>query len=145
MDIAEEELPHIIVGACMEVHQGLGPGLFADAYRACLAKELQLREIMFERDVPLRFDFKGQRIDCAAHLDFVVEKSMLLKVVAEDQLEARHKAELNNYLRLTGLESGFLINFNVVKLRDGIKRLIVSEKAPSLHYRTSGAESAQAQ
>ena len=142
MDIAKEELPHIIVGACMEVHQSLGPGLFADAYRACLAKELQLREIMFKRDVPLHFEFKGQRVDCAAELDFVVEGSMLLKVVSAEKLLPRHKAELNNYLRLTGLESGFLINFNVEKLRDGVKRLIVSEEAPSVHYRTTDAEGA---
>jgi GxxExxY protein len=135
VDIAKEELPHIIVGACMEVHQCLGPGLHADAYRKCLAHELRLREIIFECDAPLTFDFKGRSIQCAATLDFIVESSMLLKVVATDEFHPKHKADLNNYLRLTGLESGFLINFNVEKLRDGIKRLIVSDIEPPVPYK----------
>lgn len=135
MDIAKEELPHIIVGACMEVHRCLGPGLSADAYRHCLAQELRLREMIFKRDVPLSFDYKGHTIRDAATLDFVIEGSMLIKVEAVDALSPKHKAMLNNYLRLTGYESGFLINFNVEKLRDGIKRLIVSEEEPAVRYK----------
>jgi len=135
MEIAKEELPHIIVGACMEVHQSLGPGLNADAYRKCLAHELRLREIIFECDAPLTIDFKGHNIQCSATLDFIVENSMLLKVVATDGFHPKHKGELNNYLRLTGLESGFLVNFNVEKLRDGIKRLIVSPVEPPVPYK----------
>ncbi len=134
MEIAKEELPHIVMGACMEVHQALGPGLHADVYRKCLAHELRLRELIFESDAPLRFDFKGRSIECAASLDFVVEGAMLIKVVAEEKLRPKHKADLKNYLRLTGLESGFLVNFNVEKLRDGIKRLIVSANEPPVRY-----------
>ena len=118
----------------MEVHKHLGPGLHADAYRNCLAHELRLREMMFKRDVPLSFEFKGQRIDASATLDFVVEDTILLKIEATEKLRSKHKADLNNYLRLSGLECGFLVNFDVEKLRDGIKRLIVSPDEPPVHY-----------
>ena len=135
VDIAQEELPHIIVGACMEVHKNLGPGLHVDAYRNCLAYELRLREIIFERDVPLSIEYKGKTIDGAATLEFIVEGTMLLKIESTGKLRQEHKAELNNYLRLSGLENGFLINFNVEKLRDGIKRLIVSADEPPVPYK----------
>ena len=118
----------------MEVHKHLGQGLRADAYRNCLAHELRLREIMFEQQVPLSINYKGRDIDAAATIDFVVEGTMVLKIEAVDELIPKHKSELNNLLRLTGLESGFLINFNVEKLRDGIKRLIVSAKEPPVPY-----------
>lgn len=119
----------------MEVHKHLGPGLHVEAYRNCLAHELLHREILFKRDVPLDFEFKGQRVDGAATLDFIIEDELLLKVEATEKLRSKHKADLNNYLRLTGLECGFLVNFDVEKLRDGIKRLIVSPDEPPVHYK----------
>ncbi len=135
VDIAQEELPHIVVGACMEVHKHLGHGLGAGAYRDCLAHELRLREIVFERDAPFRFDFKGARIEAGEKLDFVVEGAILVKVEACSELLPEHKAQLNSLLRLSGYECGFLVNFGAEKLRDGIKRLIVSESEPPVHYR----------
>jgi len=135
MKLSKEELPHVVVGAAMEVHKHLGPGLHVEAYRDCLALELRMREIIFQRDVPLSFDFKGHWIRNAATLDFVVEGVMLLKIEAVDKLEPAHKQVLNSYLRLSGHECGFLINFNVEKLRDGIRRLIVSDDAPGVPYR----------
>jgi GxxExxY protein len=135
MKLTKEELPHILMGAAMEVHKCLGPGLHVEAYRDCLAFELKMREIIFQRDVPLNFNFKGHRITNAATLDFVVEDLMLIKVEAVEQLQSSHKQALTSYLRLSGYESGFLINFNVEKLRDGIKRIIVSEEKPDVPYR----------
>lgn len=135
MKLTKEELPHIVMGAAMEVHKHLGPGLHVEAYADCLALELKMREIIFQRHVPLNFTFKGHRIVHAATLDFVVEELLVLKVVAAEHLLPSHKQALNSYLRLSGYESGFLINFNVEKLRDGIKRLIVSNDAPDVPYR----------
>ncbi len=135
MELSKEELPHVIVGACMEVHKHLGPGLHAEAYKECLAFEFRMREIIYQQDVPLEFSYKKHRISNAATLDFVVEDLMLMKIMAVEQLEPTHKQILNSYLRLTQLESGFLINFNVEKLRDGIKRLIVSREEPAVPYK----------
>jgi len=130
-----QELPHLIVGACMEVHRHLGPGLEAAVYRDCLAAELRMKEIVFARDTPLPFNYKGKRIESGLRVDFLVENSVVVAVEAVDTLEPRHKNHLKNLLRLTGYEVALLVNFNVDNLRDGVKRLIVSEKPPALHYR----------
>jgi GxxExxY protein len=134
-----QELPHLIVGACMEVHRHLGPGLAAEVYRDCLAAELRMKEIIFQRDTPLPFTYKGQRIEAGLRVDFLIEKSVVLSVEAVDDLEAAHKNRLKNLLRLTGYEVGLLVNFNVDNLRDGVKRIIVAEKPPALHYRQEPA------
>ena len=135
MELSKEELPHVIVGAAMEVHKHLGVGLNAAAYAECLAFALRMREIVFQRDVSLKFDYKGHMIDGAATIDFIVEDLMLLTVIAADTIKPIDKQTMTNFLRLTGLESGFLINFNVDKLRDGIKRMIVSHDEPKIPYR----------
>jgi GxxExxY protein len=106
-----------------------------DAYKECLAIEFRMREIFFSRDQHLSFDYKGHRVESAAKLDFVVEDLVIISVVAVDRLDASHHNTLNNYLRLTGIEIGLLVNFNAEKLRDGIKRLIVSSDQPHVHYR----------
>ena len=125
--IDESELPHIVMGAAMEVHRTLGPGWDDFAYRAALAKELKLREIFFKRDVPITIDYKGERIDSAARADFVVEDRLLLLVFAIEKLLPTHKQRLTSYLRHGGYPSGFLINFNVGDLREGVKRIVVRE------------------
>jgi GxxExxY protein len=134
MELSKEELPHVIVGAAMEVHKHLGPGLHAGAYRECLAFELRMREIIFKRDVPLKLDYKGHSVDGAGMIDFIVEDLMIIRVLAAEKIEPLEKVKLTNFLRLTGLESGFLMNFDVEKLRDGIKRMIVSKDAPTIPY-----------
>jgi GxxExxY protein len=135
MELSKEELPHVIIGACMEVHKHLGPALHVEAYKECLAFELRMREIIFQRDVPLSFSYKSHSVHCSTTLDFVVEDLMILKVEAIDELLPMHKQTLNSYLRLTQFESGFLINFSVAKLREGIKRLIVSQEEPGVPYK----------
>jgi GxxExxY protein len=135
MELTKEELPHIIMGACMEVHKNLGTGMTVDAYKDCLGIEFRMREIFFNRDQPLSFDYKGHRVDSSAILDFVIEDLVILSIITADQLEDSHRTTLNNYLRLTGIEIGLLVNFKAKKLRDGIKRLIVSSDQPQLHYK----------
>ncbi len=119
----------------MEVHRHLGPGLEAEVYRDCLAAELRMKEIVFVRDTPLPFHYKGRRIESGLRVNFLIENSVVVAVEAVENLEARHKNHLRNLLRLTGYEVALLVNFNVDNLRDGVKRLIVAEKPPALHYR----------
>lgn len=120
----------------MEVHRHLGPGLAAEVYRDCLGAELRMKEIIFHRDTPLPFTYKGQKIESGGmRVDFLVERSVVVSVEAVDSLEAFHKNRLKNLLRLTGYEVGLLVNFNVDNLRDGVKRIIVAENPPALHYR----------
>ncbi|MEM7388028.1 MAG: GxxExxY protein [Verrucomicrobiota bacterium] len=135
MNLDEQELPHIIVGALMEVHSQLGPGLALDAYKECLAYELGMREILFVRDQPGTVNYKGRELDAAFTMDFVVEDMVILHLYAAE-LEELHKKILKNHLRLSGLEIGFLVNFNAPELRKGgLKRLIVSTEEPALRWK----------
>ncbi len=135
MKLDAQELPHLIIGACMEVHRQLGPGLMAEAYRECLALELRMREIIFQRDHPLPIGYKGHRVDSAVRVDFFVENCVIVSTSLPDLGEA-HKEHMKNVLRLTGIETGLLVNFNVANLRDGVKRIIVSDLPPALHYQS---------
>ncbi|MBP7949512.1 MAG: GxxExxY protein [Verrucomicrobiales bacterium] len=135
MNLDRQELPHIIVGACMEVHRHLGPGLNADAYKECLAHELRMREVLFARDHKVDVCYKERWVEGVCRLDFLVENEVVVDVSCIDGLREPDKARMRNYLRLTGYEVGLLINFNVADLRGGIKRIIVSAAAPTLRYR----------
>ncbi|CAN5169931.1 hypothetical protein BH23VER1_BH23VER1_14400 [soil metagenome] len=138
MNLDRHELPHVVVGSCMEVHRHLGPGLEASAYRACLIHELRMREIVFEVDRPLLINYKGHELASAAMLELVVEGQILVVVKSVDELKPIHKDQMMNHLRLSGMETGFLVNFNVPHLRSkGLKRIIVSSSAPSLPYQMS--------
>jgi GxxExxY protein len=113
-----------IISAAIEVHRYLGPGLLESVYEECLCMELQRRGINFERQVDLPIDYKGYRIDSGYRLDLVVDHSVVVELKAVRQLEKIHEAQLLTYLKLTGLKLGLLLNFNVVLLKDGIKRLV---------------------
>jgi GxxExxY protein len=113
-----------IIGAAIEVHQILGPGLLESAYEECLCKELNLREISFERQKPLPLEYKGEKLDCGYRLDVVVENSIILELKACEEIEPIHKAQLLTYLKLSKLSLGLLLNFNVPLVRDGIVRLV---------------------
>jgi GxxExxY protein len=119
----------------MEVHRHLGPGLMPEAYRDCLALELRMKEIVFLRDAPLPFIYKGQKVESGIKADFLVEQSVIVTVEAVDEFTPGHKNRLKNQLRLSGYEVGLLVNFNVDNMRDGVKRIIVSDQPPVLHYR----------
>ena len=134
MELNKEELPHIVMGACMEVHKNLGSSMTVDAYKECLAIEFRMREVFFTRDQRLSFDYKGHNVESTAVLDFIIEDMLILSVVVADEFEESHKSTLNNYLRLTGIENGLILNFKAEKLRDGIKRLIVSSDQPHVRY-----------
>lgn len=112
-----------VIGAAIEVHKTLGPGLLESAYEECLCHELELREISFERQKALPIVYKGFTLDCGYRLDIVVTNNLILELKACEHLEQIHEAQLLTYLKLTGIKIGLLINFNVPILKQGIKRL----------------------
>ena len=118
------ELTEEIIGAAIEVHKALGPGLLESAYEECLAHELSLNNVSFERQVPLPLIYKSRPIDCAYRLDFLVEGNLVLELKAVDALQRIHEAQLLTYLKLGGWPIGLLINFNVPLLTKGIKRIV---------------------
>ena len=114
-----------IIGAALEVHKALGPGLLESAYENCLAHEFSLAHLSFERQVPLPIVYKSVALDCGYRLDFLVENRVVLEVKAVATVEAIHQAQLLSYLKLGGWPIGLLINFNVPLLKRGIKRIAV--------------------
>jgi len=116
---------HAVIGAALEVHRHLGPGLLESAYEAALCQELWLRRVGFERQVPVRIVYKGQLLAAAVRLDLVVEQSVVVEVKAVEELAAIHRSQLVTYLKVTGYQVGLLINFNVRLLRHGMRRVLV--------------------
>ena len=121
MDI--NKLTGEIIGASIEVHKALGPGLLESAYEECLCHEFKLRSLPFERQKELPIEYKGVKLDCGYRLDIVVRKKIILELKSCNELQAIHEAQLLTYLKLTGIKVGLLINFNVPVLKEGIKRL----------------------
>ncbi len=113
-----------IIGAALEVHRALGPGLLESAYEECLARELALRGVRLERQKALPVEYKGARLDCGYRLDLLVEGSVVVEIKAIDAILPIHEAQLLTYLKLGGWSVGLLLNFNVPVLRDGICRMV---------------------
>jgi GxxExxY protein len=113
-----------IIGAAIEVHKHLGPGLLESAYEACLAYELRQIGFKIEQQKPLPVVYKNVKLDCGYRLDLVVEDSVIVEVKAVEQLVPIHDAQLLSYLRLSGKSVGLIINFHVRVLKDGLKRIV---------------------
>jgi GxxExxY protein len=120
----EDAFSRKIIGAAIEVHRRLGPGLLESAYETCLAHELNLRGIPFERQKALPVHYKGQQLDCGYRLDLLVAGLVILEIKAVEELAPIHVAQLLTYLKLTGCHLGLLMNFNQVLMRDGIQRVV---------------------
>jgi GxxExxY protein len=121
----EERLTGEIIGAAIEVHRQLGPGLLESTYEACLCQELELRNIAFECQKPLPLEYKGIKLDCGYRLDLLVAGLVIVEIKSVEALAPIHEAQLLTYLKLTGVHIGLLINFNVPVLKDGIRRLVL--------------------
>ena len=113
-----------VIGAAIEVHKALGPGLLESAYEECLSRELDLRDIPYERQKELPVEYKGAKLQSAYRLDIVVANKLIIELKTCESLEPIHTAQLLTYLKLTGIKVGLLINFNVPVLKEGIKRLV---------------------
>ena len=113
-----------IIGAAIEVHKELGPGLLESAYETCLIFELAERGFDVEQQKPLPVVYKGKRLDAGYRLDLMVEEQVIVEIKAVEELAPIHQAQLLSYLKLSGCKIGLLINFNVPVLKNGIKRVI---------------------
>src|SRR6185436_18219763 len=123
--LIDEKVTDEILGAAIDVHKALGPGLLEPAYEACLSHELVLRGVPHRRQVALPLLYKGEQLECGYRLDLLVRESVVVEVKATDQIAPVHEAQLMTYLRLTGLRVGLIINFNVVVLRHGVVRRVI--------------------
>ena len=122
------DLPHLVIGACMNVHRALGPGLTQDAYEECLAIELRELEFDFKRHVPLEFDYHGRTVQTATRLDFVIGGGLLLLVRAQEEITPLQQQELESKVRLGRFKTGLIVNFNVGTLRKGIHQITVKRR-----------------
>jgi GxxExxY protein len=111
-----------IIGAAIEVHRALGPGLLESTYHACLAYELRQRGLEVEREKVLPVVYKGVTLDCGYRIDLLVEQTVIVELKAVEELTAIHEAQILSYLKLSGCSIGLLINFNLPQLTQGIKR-----------------------
>ncbi|HKO97147.1 MAG TPA: GxxExxY protein [Pyrinomonadaceae bacterium] len=125
MKVPINHLTHEVIGASIEVHRALGPGLLESAYRKCLRRELVLRGIPIQYERPLPLEYKGIKLECGYRYDILVDKRLIIEVKSVEALHPIHEAQLLTYLRLGGWRLGLLINFNVVLLKDGIRRKIL--------------------
>jgi len=120
-----EELTNRVIGAAIEVHRHLGPGLLESAYEQCLCHELALQGIPFQRQAPLPVFYKGISLDCAYQMDVLVDDKVILELKSVERFAPIHEAQLLTYLKVSGKRVGLLINFNVAVLKDGIKRMVL--------------------
>jgi len=123
--LLEHEITEAIIGAAIDVHRELGPGLLESAYEECFCHPLHLRGLNFQRQVELPVAYKGLKLDCGYRLDVVVENSVVVELKSIEQISPIHQAQLLTYLRLSGKKVGLLINFNVAVLKNGIVRRVL--------------------
>lgn len=124
MNVEINRVTEQIIGAAIEVHSALGPGLLESAYEACLAHELTQRGLRVERQRPVPVVYKGVELDCGYRIDLLVEDAVVVELKAVEAFLPVHEAQVISYLKLSGHHVGLLINFNVVRLRDGLRRLV---------------------
>ena len=118
-----EELTEQIIGAAIEVHKSLGPGLLKSAYEECLCHELGLRGLKFERQKPIPLKYKGIKLDCGYRIDILVENKVIIELKTVEEIMPVHEAQLLTYLRLANIKVGLIMNFYVPVLKDGIRRM----------------------
>ena len=119
------ELSNRIIGCAIEVYRELGPGLLESTYEQCLAHELRLNRIAFSIQHPMPVEYKGIRLDCGYRVDVLVEDEVILELKSVDELKGIHEAQLLTYMKLAGIKQGFLINFNVRQLKQGLKSFVL--------------------
>jgi GxxExxY protein len=119
------ELTEVIIGAAIEVHRTLGPGLLESAYKECLCHELTLRGLSFRRQISVPVVYKGVQLDCGYRIDVVVEDAVILEIKCVERIAPIHEAQLLTYLKLTGKRVGFIFNFHsTILMKDGMVRKV---------------------
>lgn len=123
--MTDNELTHTILGAAIEVHRNLGPGLLESAYRNCLIQELTLRGLQVASERPIPVVYKGVKLECGFRLDLLVEDTIVVELKSVETIALVHEATILTYLRLSHHRIGLLINFNVAILKEGVRRYII--------------------
>src|ERR1700730_17507686 len=123
--MTDNELTHAIIGAAIEVHKNLGPGLLESTYEECLSHELSLRNLRFERQKPIPVVYKQTKLECGYRIDLLIESKVVVELKSVEGFAPIHEAIVLTYLRLAGHRLGLLINFNVPTLKDGIRRFVL--------------------
>jgi GxxExxY protein len=138
--MTENEITQAVIGAAIEVHRALGPGLIEQPYEEALCHELHLRGLAFERQQAVPVNYKGVRLSANLRLDLIVERRVIIDLKAKDQVTGIDKAKLRTYLRLADKRLGLIINFHVERLVDGITRVVnnliekeTADEPPDLH------------
>ncbi len=120
-----DSLTESVIGLAIEVHRALGPGLLESAYQECLCYELKAKGIAFGRQVALPVVYKSVKLDCGYRMDLVVDDRLVVELKTVEKILPIHEAQLLTYLRLSGIRTGLLLNFNTSVLKDGIKRMVL--------------------
>jgi len=120
-----DNLSHQVIGCALEVHKLLGPGLLESTYEQCLAHELTMNGILFKLQQPLPVIYKDIRLDCGYRIDLLIENKLIVELKSVEAIKAIHEAQLLTYMKLANISIGLMINFNVQKLKEGIKRYVL--------------------
>jgi len=120
-----DQLTEIVIGLAIEVHRHLGPRLLESAYEECLSYEIQQSSLSHRRQVPLPVSYKNVRLECGYRIDIVVADRLVIELKTVERILPVHQAQLLTYLRLSGLRTGLLLNFNTALLKDGIRRFVL--------------------
>jgi GxxExxY protein len=121
---SENELSKIVFDAALKVHKALGPGLLESAYQECLYHELKKTELFVQKEKPLPLIYETVKLDCGYRLDIIIEDKLIIEVKSVESLTDIHLAQVLTYLKLSNCKLGLLINFNVLMIKDGFRRVI---------------------
>ncbi|MBN1126147.1 MAG: GxxExxY protein [Sedimentisphaerales bacterium] len=119
------ELSNKVIGCAIEVHKTLGPGLLESAYQQCLCHELRLNNLSFEMEKPQPVRYKGCRLDCGYRIDILIEEEIIVELKSVEKIKPIHEAQILSYMKLAEIKYGFLINFNVPLLKEGLKSFVL--------------------
>lgn len=131
--MVDNQLTGLVINRAMKVHKALGPGLLESSYKECLCYELQESGLYVEKEKPLHLIYESVKLECGYRVDLMTENKLIVEVKSVEALNDVHLAQILTYLKLSGCELGLLINFNVVKLKDGLRRAInTASSVPSV-------------
>ena len=138
MLVLPSSLARTVIGRAIEVHRHLGPGLLESTYARCLGYELDVAGVPYQAEVPVPVQYKGVRLECGYRIDLIVDDALLIEIKSVNRFHPIHHAQVITYLKLMRLEQGLLINFNVPRLVDGLKNILIGGRAfpnPSREHR----------
>ena len=122
--MTENEISNKVIGLAIEVHSALGPGLLESAYKECMCYKINQSGLGVEKEKPMPLIFEGIKLDCGYRIDLLIEHKLVIEIKSVDALNDIHLAQTLTYLKLGGFKLGLLMNFNVLRLKDGIKRVV---------------------